>query len=168
MLRFLIKILISILSIPISWALEPSVSLQVWTNEAIVNTFTFNSQNFQMRHQDIAQYFSPETWKTYIEKLNKSKILKEIQTNHFEVSAVATSSPTIKIHSQEDIQAEMPILVTYKNTEQTITQNLKITLKLMHSPNKGVREYVIKKFQSTNISAPCGCSQSQSPKVTIA
>ena len=168
MLNFLCKILIPILCISTSWAIDPLVPLQVWANEAIINTFTFNSQNIQARQQDMSQYFSPETWKIFRDAFNQSHIYKEIQTHHLEVSAVATHPPKITIKTPSDIAAEMPILVTYTSPKKTITQHLNVTLKLMQTPGSGVREYTIQQFQSMNISEPCGCAQPQAPKVTIA
>jgi Type-IV b secretion system, inner-membrane complex component len=168
MLNFLCKTLIPLLCISASWAIDPLVPLQVWANEAIINTFTFNSENIQARQQDISQYFSPETWQIYRDAFNQSRIYKEILTHHLEVSAVATHPPKITIKTPNDISAEMPILVTYSSPHKTITQNLNITLKVMQTPGAGVREYAIQQFQSINISEPCGCARPHTPKVTIA
>jgi hypothetical protein len=168
MLNFLCKILIPLLSISTCWAIDPLVPLQVWANEAIINTFTFNSKNIQPRQQDMSQYFTPEIWKIYRDAFNQSSIYKEIQEHHLEVSAVATKPPKITIKTPSDISVEMPILVTYTSPNKTITQNLNVTIKIIKTPGSGVREYTIQQFQATNISEPCGCAQLQSPKVTIA
>ncbi|GEM_PF-3313239 len=168
MLNFLCKILIPLLCVTTTWAMDPLVPLQVWANEAIINTFTFNSENIKTRQQDMSRYFAPETWKIYRDAFNQSSIYKKIHAHHLAVSAVATKPPKITIKTFDNISVEMPILVTYTSPHKSITQNLNITLKLIQKPGAGVREYVIQQFQSINISEPCGCAQPQSPKVTIA
>lgn len=150
-----------------SFGLEPSISLQVWVNEAIVNTYTFNDENLLERQKDMAQYFSPQAWKIYLDVLNKSNILSQVKTQHYQVSAVATLPPTITVNpNTHSWQAQMPILVSYKNKDQKQIQNLEIDIEIIKSDSSDNRGYAIVKYEAKILNQPCTC-QAQYPKVTI-
>lgn len=147
-----------------TWAIEPSVPLQIWVNEAIINSFTFNDKNLSIRQQDIAKFFTPEAWKSF----NQLNIFNEVKTHHFNVSAVATLPPKINLLENNIFSAEMPIMVIYFHGDETITQNLKITIQAIPSNKTDNRGYAIQKFESVNVTPPCACNGPHQPKVTFA
>lgn len=146
------------------WSIEPTVSLQVWANNAIINSFTFNDKNLQTRQLDIAQFFEPQAWKRF----SQLNIFQDAKSHHFEVSAVATLPPKINLLENHSFFAEMPIMVTYVHANETITQNLNITIKAIPSKARGTGGYTIAQFESINVSSPCACHSSNQPKVTFA
>jgi Type-IV b secretion system, inner-membrane complex component len=156
------------ISMTASFSLEPTVPLQVWVNEAIINTFSFSDTNLINRQKDIALYFTPDAWKVYLDTLNRSNILKQVQENHYQVSAVALMPPTIaEDPSGKTWQAQMPILVKYKNNTSELKQHLDIRLKIIKSPSSDSRGFAILQYESKIIDKPCSCAQAYYPKVTI-
>lgn len=167
MFKKILTCFIFIFTCSCAFALDASVPLKVWVNEAIINTYTFNDANLLERQKDMAQYFTPQAWKVYLDVLNKSNILTQVQSQHYEVSAVATLPPSITENpSTHSWQAQMPILVSYKNKEQKQTQNLEIQLEIIKSDSSNNRGYAIIKYEAKILNHPCTC-QAQYPKVTI-
>lgn len=167
MLKKIIYCMMLMLIYSFSFSLDPSVSLQVWVNEAIINTYTFNDENLLDRQKDMAQYFSPQAWKVYLDILNKSNILSQVKTQHYQVSAVATMPPSITENPHSHSwQAQMPILVSYKNKDQKQIQNLDVQLEIIKSDSSDSRGYAIVKYEAKILNHPCTC-QAQYPKVTI-
>jgi intracellular multiplication protein IcmL len=151
-----------------SSALEPSVPLQVWVNEAIVNTYTFNDTNLIDRQKDMSQYFTAEAWKVYLDTLNRSNIITQVKENHFQVSAVATLPPKINTQANgSSWKASMPILVQYKSKDNTLKQNLEINLIIVKNNSSNSRGYAIIQYEAKPLDKPCNCAQAYYPKVTI-
>lgn len=167
MFKKLISCVILLIAYTAALSLDTSVSLSVWVNEAIINTYTFNDENLIERQQDMARYFSPESWKIYLDTLNKSNILSRVKAQHYQVTSVATLPPSItenpKTHSWK---AKMPILVRYENKEQKQIQNLEVQLEIVKSDASDSRGYAIVKYEAKILNHPCTC-QAQYPKVTI-
>jgi hypothetical protein len=150
-----------------SVALEPSIPLQVWVNQAIVNLFTYSYDNWDARQKDMASYFTPDAWQAFQNAINKSNIIAQVKQNKFTVSAVATLPPTIKNLGKNLYQVEMPILVAYKNTNDTQIQNLVIQIHVFNTNNSGFGQFAINQFLSKIDTAPCACKSGHEPKVTI-
>lgn len=135
-----------------------TTELEVWANEAIVATYTFNFQNFITRQREIAKYFSSKGWIAYSDALLKAKLPEMISKNNYFVSAVATLPPTVKLLEQDKWQAIMPILVLYKNPQSQQKQNLTITLNFSKaSSGEGQRGYSIEFLQAKVTEPPCEC-----------
>jgi hypothetical protein len=146
-------------------SLEPSVNMQVWINQAIINTYTFNDKNMQERQEDMAKDFTAEAWKAYLTSLKDTNIVAQVTKNHYQVSAVATLPPEITpAPDGQTWAASMPILVKYKNDDQVQTQNLDITLQIVMQDD----HFAIQQYQAKVLDKPCLCQQAYYPKVTIA
>ncbi|CDZ76269.1 Macrophage killing protein with similarity to conjugation protein [Legionella massiliensis] len=132
--------------------------LAVWANEAIVATYTYNYKDFIERQKQIAKYFTAGGWTDYSNVFTASKIPDAVQANSYFVSAVATLPPTIKAKGDNHWQAEMPLLVIYKNPQYQQKQTLDITLDFgIASPGQGVRGLAITSLQAQTSSEPCKC-----------
>lgn len=132
--------------------------LAVWVNEAIIATYTYNYQTFIAQQQNIAKYFSSEGWISYSGALNQSGLPDTVQKNKYYVSAVATLPPTIKPMPNQRFEADMPILVLYKNPQYQQKQNLSVHLIFANAPKgQGVRGLAILSLQTKVISPPCEC-----------
>jgi hypothetical protein len=135
-----------------------NTSLAVWSNEAIVSTYTFNYQNFLDRQKDIAQYFTATGWINYTKAFNASQLPEAVKKNQYDVSAVATMPPQIKQLHSNYWQAIMPVLVVYKNPQYTQKQTLEVTLEFTASPSgQGVRGLAITSLQSKIKKPACQC-----------
>lgn len=134
------------------------IELQVWANEAIVATYTYNYQNFLQRQKEIAKYFTANGWISYSKALQDSKLPETIKENNYFVSAVALEPPTIKQIKPTVFQATMPVLVVYKNPKITQKQKLKVDINFTLVPQgQGVRGKAINSLKATELEAPCKC-----------
>ena len=152
-------ILLCLLSLPVlSFATAENTQMAVWANEAIVATYTYNAQNFLNRQKEIAHYFTATAWINYTKALTDSKLLESVQKNNYEVSAVATLPPQIKLIQNNNWQADMPLLVVYKNPQYQQKQHLMITLQFTTAPSgQGIRGFAITSLQSKQVTPSCEC-----------
>lgn len=142
-------------------AIEPNVKLSVWANEAIINIYTFDSENWLLRQKDMASYFLPKAWAAYLGALNQSNILKMVMKNQMKVNAVATFTPTIKLTKANTYQIQLPILVTYASKANSQKQNLTVELEVIKSSSQSTGGYAINQFIARLDSAPCVCQPNQ-------
>ena len=135
-----------------------NTQLAVWANEAIITTYTYNYQNFVNRQKEIAFYFTAQGWIAYSNALIASKLPETIQKNAYDVSAVATMPPQIKVLHDNYWQAVMPILVVYKNPQYIQKQTLEVTLEFTLAPTgQGVRGLAIASLQAKVVKPFCQC-----------
>ena len=145
------------LSMP-SFASMDNTQMAVWANEAIVATYTYNAQNLLSRQKEIAYYFTANGWISYTKALTDSKILEAVKKNNYEVSAVATLPPQIKLIQNNNWEAEMPLLVVYKNPQYQQKQHLMITLQFTTIPSgQGIRGLAITSLQAKPVTPFCEC-----------
>lgn len=153
-------------SVSIANPIVNNIPQAVWVNEAIITTYTMDFEHFITQEKEIAKYFTSEGWISYSKALNASKLPENIKTNSYYVSAVATLPPTIKMIDKQEWEANMPILVIYKNPVYQQKQQLMITLRFIASMTQGVRGLAIKSITSTEIAPPCRCAQ-KAPSAAI-
>lgn len=142
------------------------VQLSVWANEAIVASYTLDHEHFVQQEKELAKYFTSEGWIDYSKALQTSNLPQQIKTNAYTVSAVATLPPTIKVIAPNEWEANMPILVIYKNPAYSQKQELNVILRFIASTNQGVRGFAIKSLKSVPIATACKCAKGEQP-VTI-
>lgn len=141
-------------------ATPDNTQLEVWANEAIIATFTYNHANFLERQKDIAKYFTAESWIAYSNALKEAKLLETIKNNAYSVSAVATLPPTLTRLENNTWQVVMPVLVLYKNLEYKQKQTLSIKLNFKEVPEgTGVRGLAITSLQATVAKPACLCAK---------
>jgi hypothetical protein len=141
----------------LSLALPDATQLAVWVNEAIVATYTYDYQSFLPRQREIAHYYTTPGWTAYFTALNASKLPDAVMKNKYYVSAVATLPPDVKTLSPGHWEAEMPILVIYKNPQYQQKQTLLVTVNFSASPNEGLRGLAINNLQAKVMQPPCEC-----------
>ena len=168
MFRKLFYISIFIAHFTNAFALAPTVPLQVWTNEAIVNLYDFTAGNWLARQKDMAQYFTAEAWIAYEAALKKTQLITQVTENSFSVSAVSTAPPEVKSINAKSWNAKMPILVQFKNENGVQVQNFEINLKIIKVNDGGLRGFAIQQYGSKVLKELCACTQPYQPKVSIA
>ena len=149
------------------FALAPNVPLQVWTNEAIVNLYNFDADNWQARQKDMAQYFTADAWLAYQAALKKTHIIQQVTDNKFSVSAVATAPAEVKAINTSSWETKMPVLVQFKNENGLQFQNFEVNLKIIKVEQGGLRGYAIQQYNAKVLTALCPCTQPYQPKVSI-
>jgi Type-IV b secretion system, inner-membrane complex component len=137
---------------------DTDTQLSVWANEAIVATYTYDYKNFLQRQKEIAKYFTAAGWIAYTAALNAAKLPQTVQENAFFVSSVATSPPEIKTRSAQHWQANMPLLVVYKNPQYQQRQHLNVVINFIRVPaGQGVRGLAINSLQAQESKPTCKC-----------
>lgn len=143
----------------------PNEVLAVWTNEAIVATYTFDYKDFLSEQKNIAHYFSAKAWMNYTKALNDSGLPETVAKNYFYVSAVATLPPVVTSLPNNQFKAVMPILVNYKNAQFSQQQTLTVTLQFSIAPSgQGLRGFQIDSLQSVVSKPPCVCKTENDKK----
>ncbi|KTC86992.1 DotI/IcmL family type IV secretion protein [Legionella brunensis] len=156
-IKFYCLLTLILLSTP-GFTAPDNTQLAVWTNEAIVATYTFDYKNFLARQKEIAKYFTAAGWTAYSTALNASKLPDAVKKNLYSVNAVATLPPEVKSISPTQWEATMPLLVTYKNPQYQQKQNLLVTINFIQAPaGQGVRGLAIASLQSKVTQPPCQC-----------
>ena len=148
-------------------AIEPSVPMQTWVNQAIVNVYTFSYKDWKQRQKDMAAYFTPDAWKAFLAAMNQSNMITQTTKSQLTVSAVATLPPTIKSIGKNLYEAQMPILVSFTGSTGTEVQHLTIKLHVFKTENSGFGEFAINQFEASIDKLPCSCENDKGPKVTI-
>lgn len=148
----------SLLMLPLQAFALDDTQLAVWTNEAIVATYTYNYQNFLPRQKEIATYFTAAGWIGYSKALNDSKLPDAVKKNNYYVSAVATSPPDVTLVRDNYWRAVMPLLVVYKNPQYQQKQTLEVTIEFTAVPSgQGVRGLAIASLQAKEVTPACKC-----------
>jgi hypothetical protein len=155
-----IKTNLSLILFACSFAVQAAddTELAVWANEAIVATYTYNYKDFLDRQKKIAKYFTAKGWIDYSTAFRASKLPEAVQANSYEVSAVATLPPLIKKINAQQWQADMPLLVVYKNPQYRQKQTLNVTIHFVQAPSsQGVRGLAITSLQMKETKPACKC-----------
>ncbi|WP_028388828.1 DotI/IcmL family type IV secretion protein [Legionella fairfieldensis] len=139
------------------WAVPDKTQLAVWANEAIVATYSYDYKNFLPRQKEIAKYFTAEGWIAYSTVFNASRLPDTVKANSYYVSAVATSPPEVKEVGANQWQAEMPLLVVYKNPQYQQQQHLAVTITFTPVAAGGIRGLAITSLQSQVTAPACQC-----------
>lgn len=147
------------LLLPLSAQAAPNeTELEVWANEAIVSTYSYNFKNFLQRQKEIAKYFTAKGWTDFSTVFIASKIPEAVKTNSYFVSAVATLPPQIKALGPNKWQAKMPLLVVYQNPQYQQKQSLDVSINFVEVPSgEGIRGLAITSLQAKAISPTCKC-----------
>lgn len=159
----------SLLALPVrADAPLDNTQLAVWVNEAIVATYTYNYQNYLDRQKEIAFYFTAQGWMAYSKALNASKLPETVQKNAYDVSAVATMPPAIKLLHDNYWEAVMPVLVIYKNPQYIQKQTLEVTLQFTAVPSgQGVRGLAVASLQAKIVKPICQCIADAHPADSV-
>ena len=137
-----------------------SAQMSAWINEAVVETYTYQYDNYVERQKVFAHYFTAEAWIGYIKALNESKLLDVVKKNKYSVSAVATMPPTITASVSHHWKAVMPLLVRYQNPQVQQKQFLDVAVDFTEVPSdQGVRGLAITSIQVKKTTRPCQCTK---------
>lgn len=129
---------------------------EVWANEAIIATYTYDYQHFLEQQKQIAKYFTAAGWIAYSTALQQTGLPEQIQKFSWKISAVATLPPKITTMNATNWKAEMPILVVYKNDKNVQKQYLKVSMTFT-TDSKGIRGYAITSLNAEPVTKPCQC-----------
>jgi len=119
-------------------------ALLTWANEATVATYTFNFVNYNTQFQSISNYFTPEGWETFHDKLTGSDIFKFMIDKKLLITAVTTKAPIILkqgvLNGHYSWRVQMPLLVTYQSSTEWTHETLMVTMVIERTaPYEGIK-----------------------------
>lgn len=119
-------------------------ALLTWANEAAVAAYTFNFVNYNTQFKSISNYFTPEGWKAFHDKLTQSDIFKSMIDKKLLVTAVTTKAPIILkqevVNGHYSWRVQMPLLVTYQSPTEFTHENLMVTMLIERTaPYEGIK-----------------------------
>ena len=139
-------------------ALNENIVRSIWANYVIISTYTLSPSQLIAQQKEIAKFFTAKAWINYTRALASSKFINTIKNNQYQVSAVSMRSPEIKSLTADQWQAEMPVMVWYKNPQYQQKQTLNVTITFKKATaNEGAEGYAITSFQSKVIEPLCQC-----------
>jgi intracellular multiplication protein IcmL len=115
--------------------LQPNMSalaIQNWAAKAAVGLYTLDFKHYKNQLQDVSAYFTPKSWLRYQKALKASKLIDNIISNKYLVSAVPTGAALILKQGVEGgrytWQVQVPLLVTYSGPVTTTKRNILVSL----------------------------------------
>lgn len=101
--------------------------LLMWANQAAVAVNTYNYANYQQQFQSISQqYFTPDSWITYLNSLQNSGNIRTIVVKQMSLSATINGPSSISqqgvIQGRYTWKVQVPILITYENASGSKNQ----------------------------------------------
>ena len=122
-----------------------------WTANAVQQAFSLDFIHWRQQLQNASDNFTPSGWHWFLEAFKKSGNLKSLVKLNMVSNATVTGSPVIQL--QEVLggryiwEIELPVMVSYTNTKQTINQPLKVTVIVQRVPvNKNPQRIAINQF----------------------
>lgn len=120
---------------------EPNLStpaLLAWTAQAASETMSFSFSNYRRNLQQSSRYFTKEGWESFSLALQQAQIIKSVEENNQEVSAVPRGAPVLKfggvVGGQYQWQVQIPMILTYVSGSKSRSENLLITIVVVRVP----------------------------------
>lgn len=120
---------------------EPNLStpaLLAWTAQAASETMSFSFSNYRRNLQQASRYFTKDGWDSFSLALQQSQIIKSVEENNQEVSAVPRGAPVLKfegvVNGQYQWQVQIPMILTYVSGSKSRSENLLITIVVVRVP----------------------------------
>ncbi|MCH9770503.1 MAG: type IVB secretion system apparatus protein IcmL/DotI [Gammaproteobacteria bacterium] len=111
-----------------------------WTTDAVSRAFSQDFIHWRRQLQDIAQYFTPQGWKDFVNQMKASDNLKTLVDLKMVSNVSVTGAPkvveTAIINGHYAWKIQMPILVTYQNAARTIPQSFNVTVIVLRMPEE--------------------------------
>lgn len=123
---------------PLSDPIYDNNTILQWTAEAVREAFSLDFIHWRDQLQSASDNFTPSGWQWFLDALKKSGNLKSLVKLNMVSDATVTGSPVIQL--QEVLngryiwEVELPVMVSFTNTRQTINMPLKVTIVVVRVP----------------------------------
>ena len=125
-------------NLPVDQPNQSDIALLVWSNEAIVSTFSYNFVNYKNELKKASSFYSNDAWVAFMNNPDFYK-LNEVQKDKLVVSAVATGAPIILqkglINGVYTWGVQIPVLITYQSASTIKKDNKVVDLTVIRVPN---------------------------------
>ena len=127
--------------IPMVPLTEPNLStpaLLSWVAQAASETMSFSFSNYRRNLQQASRHFTRAGWESFSNALEQAKIIKSVEENTQEVSAVPRGAPILKsegiVSGQYQWVVQIPMLINYVSGSKSRSESLIITLVVVRVP----------------------------------
>ncbi|MCC5791420.1 MAG: DotI/IcmL family type IV secretion protein [Legionellaceae bacterium] len=145
-----------------AYSVDADIARAIWVQQAILSTYHYDHHDYLGQQKQIARYFTAKAWMDYSKALSAAQMPQQVQEHQWTVTAVAIRPPTVSALPEHHWQAEMPILVSYRNDDKEQLQTINVRLQFTGASGAtGVDGYAIVSFQSRMIGEPCTCALTQ-------
>jgi len=109
-----------------------------WASTAAIASYTYSYSNWRRQLQGLAEYFTPEGWREFIDALTASNNLEAVKAKRLIVSAAPTGAAVLVKQGifldRYTWKVQIPLLVTYQNATQFTQQSLMLTMLVVRIP----------------------------------
>ncbi len=127
--------------IPMVALSEPNLStpaLLSWAAQAASETMSFSFSNYRRNLQQASRNFTKAGWESFSLALQQAQIIKSVEENNQEVSAVPRGAPILKfegvVGGQYQWQVQIPMILTYVSGAKSRSENLILTIVIVRVP----------------------------------
>lgn len=148
-------------------SVDDNITRTLWASHAIINIYHYNHDTYLADQKHIARYFSASAWINYTKAINAAQLPELIKKNQWQVRSVPIKPPVLKALPENHWQADMPVLVQYKNPQREQYQTVNVSIQF--GPAKkgtGIEGWTIDSFQANILQQPCQCAVQQA-KINI-
>lgn len=109
-----------------------------WANHAVVQTFSYDFQNYDQQFQELKRCYTSTGWDSFTEAMKLSNNLKATQEEHLFVSSAINGQSQLSSQRVDDQQAvwvvRIPLKVTYQNQDREVSQDMyvDVTMKTIY------------------------------------
>lgn len=139
-----------------------TLAQSLWASQVISSVYHYDYQHYLADQKKIARYFSAKAWIDYTKANLSVKLPQLVQQNQWTVRSVPIAPPTIKALPQAHWQANMPVMVAYKNAQQVQYQTMQVQVQFSTAPpDASGNQWRVVSFKATPLQPSCKCAVSQ-------
>src|SRR5581483_4748288 len=137
---------------PLDNPILSDAELRTWAVNAITRSLSMDFQNYRQVLEDVRPYFTNDGYQSFLETLQRNRILDAIKENVFVMSCVAQAAPVIEgaglLNGTYSWKIELPVLVTYQSSNNRESQNMIATVlvtrasEISHPQGVAIRQFV--------------------------
>lgn len=109
-----------------------------WVTEAVMKVYSFDFLNIDKKMRQSRYYFTESSHKSFMETMEKSKMIERVKKDKLEVSLVPLIDPVL-ISRQDKGENKIwhyrvPVLISYYGGVNVISEKKNIEIKIIRSP----------------------------------
>ncbi|MDP3561420.1 MAG: DotI/IcmL family type IV secretion protein [Legionellaceae bacterium] len=106
----------------------PQDVVTTWAEKATTQSFDYNSENIDLKLQELKACFTDQGWKGYNDALTQSGNLTAIKKQNLTVSSQVDGKSSLSVVKDNQWKLSIPLQVVYQNDKEKLTQLLSIDL----------------------------------------
>ena len=141
---------------------DNTLTQSLWANQVISSVYHYDYNTYMADQKKIARYFSAAAWIEFTKANAKVKLPQLIKEHQWSVRSVPIAPPVLKPLPEGHWQADMPILVQYKNNQQAQYQTMQVQLQFSAAKQSSAgNKWRVDSFKATVLQSPCKCALTQ-------